>query len=68
MRNFSKLKLKEWFSGLKSKSSQQLVPSLSDRVTTIYEPKQEFYGRAGAKKCRSQKIKKFKARSEVGKA
>ena len=57
--------MKSGSSGLKLKSSQQLVPSLSERVTRI---NQEFYGSMEGQermKDKSQQIKIFKARNAM---
>ena len=57
--------MKSGSSGLKLKSSQQLVPSLSERVTRI---NQEFYGSMEGQesmKDESQQIKMFKAKNAM---
>jgi len=57
--------MKSGYSGLKLKSSQQLVPSLSERVT---RNNQEFYGSMEGQesmKDESQQIKMFKARNAM---
>ena len=57
--------MKSGSSGLKLKSSQQLVPSLSERVARI---NQEFYGSMEGQesmKDESQQIKMFKAKNAM---
>ena len=57
--------MKSGSSGLKLKSSQQLVPLLSERVTRI---NQEFYGSMEGQESindESQQIKMFKARNAM---
>jgi hypothetical protein len=62
---FQLAQMKSGSSGLKLKSSQQLVPSLSERVTRI---NQEFYGSMEGQesmKDESQQIKMFKAKNAM---
>ena len=59
--------MKSGSSGLKLKSSQQLVPSVSERVTTIYQEYNGFMEGQESKQSQSQKIEMSKARSTTAK-